>query len=69
MPKICEMILNLEGFKYATSLGLNMGYYHLRLSDQASNLCTNIIPRVKYKYKRLPIVICNSPDSFQEKIN
>ena len=29
MPKIREMLLNLEGFQYATSLDLNMGYYHI----------------------------------------
>ena len=32
MPKICEEQLNLEGFQYTTSLGLNMFYYHIRLN-------------------------------------
>ena len=32
MPKIRKMLLNLEGFQYATSLNLNIGYYHIRLS-------------------------------------
>ena len=32
MPKIREIILNVKGFEYDTSLDLNMGYYHLRLS-------------------------------------
>ena len=31
MPNIDEMLLKLEGFKYASSLDLNMGYYHIRL--------------------------------------
>ena len=65
MQKIREILLNLEGFQYATSLELNMVYYHIRLSDQASNLCTIILPWRKYKYKRLPMGICNSPDIFQ----
>ena len=69
MQKIREIILNLEGFQYATSLELNMVYYHIRLSDQASNLCTIILPWGKYKYKRLPMGICNSPEIFQEKMN
>ena len=38
MPKICEMLLNLEGFQYATSLDLNMGYYHIQLREQVNNL-------------------------------
>ena len=44
MPKINEMLLKLEGFKYATSLYLNTGYYHMRLSNISSNLCRIIIP-------------------------
>ena len=31
MPKINEMLLKLEGFKYAKSLDLNMGYYYIWL--------------------------------------
>ena len=55
MPKIREMLSNLEGFQYARSLDLNMGYYHIRLSYQASNLCTIILPWAKYRYKLLPM--------------
>ena len=69
MPKINEMLLKLEGFQYATSLDLNMGYYHIRLSENASNLCTIIIPWGKYRYKRLPMRVANSPDIFQQKMN
>ena len=31
MPKINEMLLELEGFQYVTSHDLNMGYYHIQL--------------------------------------
>ena len=44
MPKICELILKLEGFKYATLLDLNMGYYHIRLIEEANNPCNIILP-------------------------
>ena len=43
MPKINEMLLKLEGFKYDVSLDLNMGYYHIKLRENASNLCTIIL--------------------------
>ena len=39
IPNIQDMLLNLEGFKYATSLDLNMGYYHLELDERAKELC------------------------------
>ena len=31
IPRIQDLLLKLEGFKYATSLDLNMGYYHIEL--------------------------------------
>ena len=46
-----------------------MGYYHIQLSKNKSNLCKIIPPWVKYQYKRLPMRITNSPDIPQHKIN
>ena len=59
----------LEGFQYATSLDLNMGYYHILLTPNASKLCTVVLPWGKYEYLRLPMGLCNSPDIFQEKMS
>ena len=44
MPKINEMLFKLEGFKYATSLDLNMGYHNIQPRKHSSNLCTMIFP-------------------------
>ena len=68
IPKIQDMLQKLEGFMYATSLDLNMGYYHLLLTPNASRLCTVVLPWGKYEYLRLPMGLCNSPDIFQEKM-
>ena len=69
MPKINEILLELEGFRYAMLLDLNMGYYHIQLSENASNLCTIIIPQGKYWYKRLSMGVSNSPAIYQHKMN
>jgi predicted aspartyl protease len=69
IPKIQDMLLNLEGFKYATSLDLNMGYYHIELSPKSKTLCTIVLPFGKYEYQRLPMGLSNSPDIFQEKMS
>jgi Reverse transcriptase (RNA-dependent DNA polymerase) len=69
IPKIQDMLLKLEGFKYATSLDLNMGYYHIELSPESKRLCTIVLPWGKYEYQRLPMGLCNSPDIFQEKMS
>ena len=59
MPKNKDMIFKLENFQYVTSLDLNMGYYHIWLSENASNLCTIILPWRKYQRKRLPMGVAN----------
>jgi hypothetical protein len=53
------MIHSMEGFTFASALDLNMGYYHIKLNDDAQKLCTIVFPwnMGKYKYKRLHMVI------------
>ena len=69
MPKINENLLKLEGFQYAKSLDLNMGYYNFRLIERASNLFMIILPWVKYCYKRLQMGVATSLEIFQQKMN
>jgi hypothetical protein len=69
IPKIQDLLLKLEGFQYATSLDLNMGYYHIELSPNSKRLCTIVLPWGKYEYQKLPMGLCNSPDIFQEKMS
>ena len=69
IPNIQDMLLNLDGFQHATSLDLNMGYYHLELSKDSRELCTIVLPFGKYEYQCIPMGLCNSPDIFQEKMN
>ena len=44
LPKISTVLQELEGFQYATTLYLNMGYYTLRLNLATSEMCTIIFP-------------------------
>ena len=69
IPHIQDMLLNLEGFQYATSLDLNMGFYHKELNPDSRKLCTLVFPFGKYEMQRLPMGLCNSPDIFQEKMS
>ena len=69
IPKIQDLLLKLEGFKYGTALDLNMGYYHIELSSESKELCTIKTQWRKCEYQRLPMGLCNSPDIFQEKMS
>lgn len=69
LSKRKDLLQKLEDFQWATSLDLNMGYYHTSLTANASRMCTVVFPWVKYAYLRLPMGLCNSPDNFHEKMN
>ncbi len=58
----------LEGFTYATTLDLNMGYYTIRLDPTAAEMCTIIFPWGKYSYQRLPMGFPDSADIFQAEM-
>ena len=69
MPKTNEMSFKIQGFQYSRSLDLNMVYYHIRLSENSSSLCTNLLPWGRYRYKCQPMGVTNSPYIFQQKMN
>ena len=69
MPKINEMLLKLEGFQYAMSIDLNMGYHHVQLRENKINLCTIILLWGKFRYKLLTMGVVYSPDIFQQNMN
>ena len=44
IPKIATVLQQMEGFTFATSLDLIMGYYTIRLDSDAQKICTIILP-------------------------
>jgi Reverse transcriptase (RNA-dependent DNA polymerase) len=69
IPKIQDILTSLNGFTFASSIDLNMGYYTICLKPQAQKLFTIVFPWGKYSYLRLPMGVANSPDIFQSKIS
>jgi hypothetical protein len=67
IPKISQMLQELEKFPYATSLDLNMGHYTIRLHPDSQKLCTVVTPFGKYQYLRLPMGTSCSPYIFSRK--
>lgn len=46
-----------------------MGYYTIRLTPNASRLCTIVFPWGQYEYLRLPMGVHNSPGIFQHQMS
>ena len=69
LPKILDIMQTLEGFTYATTLDLNMGYYTIKLDSDAQKVCTIVTPYGKYSYQRLPMGVMAAPDIFQSKMS
>ena len=65
MTKINAMLLKLESFWYPMSNELNMKYYYIRLTKDSSDLCMDILPSGKHRYKLLALGVSNSPYIFQ----
>ena len=68
-PRIGETMQQMEGFKYATELDLNTGYYTIRISPASQDMTTIVTEFGKFKYNRLPMGICDSRDIFQAKVD
>jgi hypothetical protein len=68
IPKISPTLQELEGFTYATTLDLNIGYYTIRLDPTAAKMCTIIFPWGKYLYQRLPMGFAGLADIFQAEM-
>jgi hypothetical protein len=68
IPKISTTLQELEGFTYATTLDLNIGYYTIRLDPTAAEMCTIIFPWGKYSYQWLPMGSAGLADIFQAEM-
>ena len=54
LPIIGETTKQLEGFQYATTLYINMGYYTIRLFPASQDMTTIVTKFGKFKYNSLP---------------
>jgi Reverse transcriptase (RNA-dependent DNA polymerase). len=69
LPRIANMLQELEGFQFALALDLNMGYYTIRLTPGAKDLPTIVTKFGNFRYNVLPMGMCCSGDVFQGKVD
>ena len=69
LPHIADLLQDIGQYNYVTAIDLSMGYYHMVLDDELSDMTTFMLPWGLYKYKRLPMGLNISPDVFQERVS
>ena len=67
--RIGKTIEQLEGFHYATTLYLNMGYYNIRIFPASQDMMTIITKFGKFCHNGLPMGMCASVDIFKAKVH
>ena len=69
LTKICQTMNQLEGYQYANSLDLSMGYYTIRLLNASQESMLIVTTFWKVRYSRPPMGMCSSGDIFQAKLD
>jgi hypothetical protein len=65
IPRIKDILTEIQGFQYTTAIDLSMGYYSIPLTERAQQLTSFFLPWGKYRYKWLPMGIKVATDIFQ----
>jgi len=68
LPVIHDVLRRRSGYKFLTKIDLTMCYYTYELDDESADMCVIVTPYGKFKYKRLPMGVKQSPDFAQEII-
>lgn len=66
LPRIEEMIDNLGGCRYFSSLDMRAGYYQVEVEEaDKEKTAFTVGPLGFYQFTKLPFGLCNSPATFQ----
>ena len=69
LPRIVDTMQQLEGFRCAIELDLNMGYYTIRISPASQDMTIIVTEFGKFRYNCLPMDMCDLGDIFQAKVD
>lgn len=68
IPTFEEIVSKLSGATVFSTLDTKNGFYHVKLTEKSSKLCTFNTPFGRYRFLRLPYGLVSSSEIFQEKM-
>ena len=68
LPTIDDVLYQLKDAKLFTKLDVQEAFWHVRLDDMSSRLCTMITPFGRFRWLRLPFGLKVSSEIFQRKL-
>ncbi|XP_042147991.1 uncharacterized protein K02A2.6-like, partial [Ixodes scapularis] len=69
MPTLEDIVTNIEGAKYFSTLDAATGFWQIRLDKPSSYLCTMSTPYGRYRFLRMPFGIATAPEVFQRAMH
>ena len=65
LPRISDILASLEGSSFFSSLDLATGFHQMEIEEEDQYLTSFITPFGLFKWKRMPMGLCNAPGAFQ----
>ena len=65
IPKIQDLLRDLEGSKYFSVIDLSMGYYQIPLREDCQELTSFVFGDRQFCYTRMPFGLSNAPMTFK----
>ncbi len=69
LPRIEDVLANLDGNKFFTTLDLNSGFYNIEVDDESKEITAFSCFKGLYEYNRVPMGLSNSPAIMQRLAN
>ena len=69
LPRIDDLLDQVRGAQYFSSLDLASGYFQLRIAESDSHKTAFCTPFGQYEWRVLPQGLCNAPSTFMRAMN